>query len=105
MIGDPPEMRSGRSRNRGKHAVPETARPVGIVFGAREVLQAVQDSETRSYARSQYRGSGPWALADCLTHTEDWLELRYSRRDRTAIRELRRRLEDRADRTAPRRRR
>ena len=89
--------------------LPAPASPVGRVCW-RDVVRVLPDPETRSYALSAFRGSGfdadsfghktkaREALADALTRAEDWLELTYPRSprrqaERTAIRELRRRLE------------
>ena len=77
-----------------------------------DVLQAMPEDETRSYAFRRVRDAGfsavsfglktnaRWrrareATADALTRTEDWLELTHPRRaaDRAALQAVRRRLE------------
>lgn len=74
-----------------------------------DVLRALQDDETRSYALRRFREAGFSAdsfanktesratVARGLTEAEDWLELRYPKRDRSALRDLRRQLEAEGD--------
>jgi hypothetical protein len=69
------------------------------------VLRALDRDETRSYALNLFRSSGFYAesfghlqqarqaVAAALTATEDWAEMAHPRWDRTAIRDVRRRLE------------
>jgi hypothetical protein len=78
-----------------------------------EVLRALQADDSRSYALTSFRSGGfsadsfgaktspssrpaREAMANALTATEDWLELEHPvrwRRERDAIRAIRRRLE------------
>ena len=70
-----------------------------------EVARVLPDDETRSYALGRFRDAGFAAdsfkarievratVMRGLTTAEDWLEMRYPKRDRTAIRDVRRRLE------------
>jgi hypothetical protein len=88
------------------------ARKRGVLWS--DVLRAVQDDESRSYALTRYRASGHSpddfanlraareAMLEVLTYTEDWLEMlerdhvakRAVRKAiREGIREVRRRLE------------
>lgn len=90
----------------------KTARAKTVRVGRRattwpDVLRVIQHDETRAFALSQFRRSGFSAdefghsqkarerMADALSRTEDWLELKGARKDaeRAAIREVRRQLE------------
>ena len=98
------------ARTRIKTAVADRrVRPESII-GWVDVLRAVQTDEARRLAMAHYRARGfepddfehrrqaRAAMADALTRTEDWLELagrdiESRRRERAAIRNVRRRLE------------
>jgi hypothetical protein len=94
----------GRGIFRPAERPQRTARPIAW----RDVLRGLQDDATRSYALDRFRTAGftadhfesgkrapRQALAHALARTEDWLEIEHPRRDRerTAVRALRRRLE------------
>ena len=72
-----------------------------------DVLRVIPGESTRAYLLEQFFGRGfdadsfgnktirapREAMASALTATEDWLEVTYPRIDRSALRDLRRRLE------------
>lgn len=90
----------------GDLAVKNSASGTGSVFEWPDVLRAVPGSKTRSWLIQQYKDSGfnadsfatrkgREAMANALTATEDWLEIRgtIGARARSRVRDLRRRLE------------
>ena len=80
-----------------------TAPPFRSVASA--LRQLHPDHEARAHAGFRERGgsSSRWArrdwvaMADAVTRLEDWLELERPRVDRTALRTVRRQLEDADD--------
>lgn len=94
------------SRHTEKTEVRDRASASGRAIGWPDVLRVLPGPETRSYAVALVRRAGFSAdafghlrearavVADALTRTEDWLEIRGGHvRERAAIRDLRRRLE------------
>lgn len=90
-------MRSGT-----KQAVSGSARRVEWP----DVIRALENDETRSVVLNRFRSRGfnaesfrlrsaKEALADALSHGEDWLEMNHGRRldEREALKAVRRRLE------------
>ena len=92
------------SAHTGKTAVAKTTASLGTLVSYREVVWALQSDYARFLALGLYRRAGyapkdfalrraRAAMAVALTTTEDALELRGARREREAIRAVRRRLE------------
>jgi len=96
------------SRNRGKHAVDQTAESAGRIRSWSDVLRVVQSDAARSEFLNRFRSSGftpdqfehkpaaRRAVSDALTWTEDLLEFKRGPKaeaERAEIRYVRRRLE------------
>ena len=94
------------SRQRGKHAVPATARARGHALGWSDVLRCLSVSEdARKLAIARYRAAGfrpdefthsaaaRASMADALAFTEDWLKLHRPRAPWKGIRWVRRGIE------------
>jgi hypothetical protein len=89
----------------GKTAVHKQTASLGTLVSYPEVVAALQTDLARSIALGAYRSAGYTArdfalrrsarvaMTEALTATEDALELRGVRREREAIRAVRRRLE------------
>lgn len=95
-------------RDLGKTAAEKRTTSPGPRFEWSGVLRALRGEEARSSATGLYRAAGfkphdferpaaRRAMADALSRTEDFLEMRRATREREAIRDVRRALESESE--------